>query len=390
MHFLLARAGGGELFDGGGSSSGGGGGLGGSGGGMFIFGGGGGAIGLVVLVLIVTLAFRTMSRGGYRRGRWGGGPRGGGPWGGGGGGPWSGGPWGGRRQGPWPANSQNPPGQGSGNGGANGGPSSTGGGTPAGGDAGWAAGGGDAPAGGDAGWAAGGAGAPPGGGAAWPGDDNPDWLHDTRPAAASIPGELFPEAHARAVQAASPVDVGLAAIKAHDPGFDLEQFTEQVQRSFFIVEEAWSDRKPEMSRQVMADSLWLQHRDQIQGYVNGHKRNMLDYLAVSNIWPVAAHSDSRYDTITVRIVAACADYDVDDRSGKVVRGDQQVKQWQEDWTFERSSQAVTKEGGTSLGAKCPNCGAPLDVDLTGTCRYCKAPIMSGEYDWVLARISQVG
>ncbi|HTT91336.1 MAG TPA: transporter, partial [Acidimicrobiales bacterium] len=229
-----------------------------------------------------------------------------------------------------------------------------------------------------------------GAGAAWPGDENPDWMHDTRPAAASIPGELFPEQHARAVQAASPVDVGLAAIKAHDPAFDLEQFTEQVQRSFFIVEEAWSERKPEMSRQVMADSLWLQHRDQIQGYVNGHKRNMLDYLAVSNIWPVAAHSDSRYDTITVRIVAACADYDVDDKTGRVVRGDQQVKQWAEDWTFERSSQAVTKEGGTSLGAKCPNCGAPLDVDLAGTCRYCKAPIMSGEYDWVLARISQVG
>ena len=132
-----------------------------------------------------------------------------------------------------------------------------------------------------------------GAGAAWPGDDNPDWMHDTRPAAASIPGELFPESHARAVQAASPVDVGLAAIKAHDPGFDLEQFTQQVQRSFFIVQEAWSERKPEMSRQVMADGLWQQHRDQIQGYVDGHKRNMLDYLAVSNIWPVAAHSDNR-------------------------------------------------------------------------------------------------
>ncbi len=225
---------------------------------------------------------------------------------------------------------------------------------------------------------------------AWPGDDNPDWMHDPRPAAASIPAELFPERHARAVQAASPVDVGLAAIKAHDPAFDLEQFTQQVQRVFFIVEEAWSERKPEMSRQVMADSLWQQHREQVQGYIDGHKTNMLDYLSVSNIWPVAARSDSRFDTITVRIVAACADYEVDDRNGKVVRGDRQVKPWEEDWTFERSSKAQTSNEGTGLGSKCPNCGAPLDVDLTGACRYCKAPIMSGDYDWVLARISQVG
>jgi predicted lipid-binding transport protein (Tim44 family) len=192
------------------------------------------------------------------------------------------------------------------------------------------------------------------------------------------------------MQAASPVDVGLAAIKAHDPNFELEQFTQQVQQVFFIVEEAWSERKPEMSRRVMADGLWQTHRAQVQGYVDGHKRNMLDYLSVSNIWPVAAQSDQHFDTITVRIVASSADYDVDDRNGHVLRGDKQATPWEEDWTFQRSSSAQTKPGGSTLGSKCPNCGAPLDVDLAGTCFYCKVPIMSGDYDWVLARISQVG
>ena len=215
-------------------------------------------------------------------------------------------------------------------------------------------------------------------------------MHDPRPAADSIAGELFPERHARAMQAASPVDVGLAAIQAHDPGFELEQFTQQVQRVFFMVQQAWSERKPETSRQVMADGLWQEQRDQIQGYLDRHRRNMLDYLAVSNIWPVAAHSDGHFDTVTMRIVAACTDYDVDDNTGRVVRGDRQIQKWEEDWTFQRSSAAQTKTGGTTLGSKCPNCGAPLDVDLAGACRYCKALIMSGDYDWVLARISQVG
>ena len=82
-----------------------------------------------------------------------------------------------------------------------------------------------------------------GAGSAWPdgnGGNWDEWMSDDRPAAASIPGELFPEHHAREAQAESPVDVGLAAIKGHDPGFDLEQFTEQVQRVFFLVEQAWS------------------------------------------------------------------------------------------------------------------------------------------------------
>jgi hypothetical protein len=104
---------------------------------------------------------------------------------------------------------------------------------------------------------------------------------------------------------------------------------------------------------------------------------------------IAAHTDQTYDTITVRVRAACADYDVDDQSGRVVRGNHRVGEWQEDWTFQRSSKAKTQPQGGTLSAKCPNCGAPLDVDLAGVCNFCKAPVMSGDYDWVLSRISQV-
>ena len=101
------------------------------------------------------------------------------------------------------------------------------------------------------------------------------------------------------------------------PGFSQEAFLEEVQRTFFIVQEAWTQRQPGLSRQVMADGLWQQHRVQIQGYVDAHKRNVLEDLAVGDLTIIAAHHDTSYDTITVRVLAACADYDVDDeqRSG---------------------------------------------------------------------------
>ena len=336
---------------------------------------GGGSIGFIVFIVVISIMMRSM------RGGSGGGPWGRGPWGRG----LGGGPTAvdgevllvGREAASQAAPRQLAVARGRRRGrtrrrGGRLGPAVEAGGGPAGG--GWASGG----AGGDAGVpVSGGHGAGghlSGSGGMWPGDGTGDWMNDNRPASASIPGELFPEAHARAMQAASPVDVGLAAIKAHDPGFELEQFTQQVQRVFFIVETAWSERKPETSRQVMADALWLEQRQQVQGYIDGHKRNMLDNLTVSNIWPVAAHSDNRWDTITVRVMAASADYDVDDQGGRVLRGDREVKSWAEDWTFQRSSKAQTKDGGTGLGSKCPNCGAPLDVDLAGICR-----LLQGEH-----------
>jgi predicted lipid-binding transport protein (Tim44 family) len=215
------------------------------------------------------------------------------------------------------------------------------------------------------------------------------WTGSEEPAINSVRGDLFPGSHDQAHPGVTPAEDGLGQIRAHDPAFDTEAFLESVQRAFFVVEEAWTERKPDMSRQVMADGLWQQHQVQIEQYVNGHKRNVLEDLAVGDLTVLSAHSDDTYDTITVRVLAACADYDVDDTSGKVVRGSRDVGQWQEDWTFQRSSKATTKPAGGTLSAKCPNCGAPLDLDLQGVCKYCHAPIMSGAYDWVLARISQV-
>lgn len=37
---------------------------------------------------------------------------------------------------------------------------------------------------------------------------------------------------------------------------------------------------------------------------------------------------------------------------------------------------------------CPNCGAPLKVNVSGVCGFCGGKITSGEFDWVLSRIEQ--
>jgi predicted lipid-binding transport protein (Tim44 family) len=185
------------------------------------------------------------------------------------------------------------------------------------------------------------------------------------------------------------VSDGLGAIQAHDPAFDRDAFIASCERAFFTVQEAWTERKPEMSRQVMADGIWQQHRVQIEGYQRSGRQNVLQDLSVGAATIIGASSDQSKDTITIRFLAACADYDIEVASGKRVRGNKSVDQWSEDWVFQRSSSATTKTDGGTMQQRCPNCGAPLNLDLAGVCHYCKAPVMSGAYDWVLARIDQV-
>jgi hypothetical protein len=42
-----------------------------------------------------------------------------------------------------------------------------------------------------------------------------------------------------------------------------------------------------------------------------------------------------------------------------------------------------------FGRGCRCSAGPLDPDLAGACKYCKAPETSGAYDWVLAFIAQL-
>jgi Tim44-like domain len=214
------------------------------------------------------------------------------------------------------------------------------------------------------------------------------WDQSDRPAIETVRGDVFPGNKAQ-VRPPDSADAGLAAIKAHDPAFDRGQFLQQVQATFFVVEGAWTQRRPEVSRQIMADGLWQQHRVQIQGLIDGHRRNILEGLQVGSLTVILADSGPNFDTITVRILAWSTDYDVDDRTGKVIRGNKRPQQWTEDWTFQRASTAKTVASGGTLSSRCPNCGAPLELELTGECKYCKALVSSGTYDWVLTRICQV-
>ena len=182
---------------------------------------------------------------------------------------------------------------------------------------------------------------------------------------------------------------GVEAIKQHDPGFSIDNMLGQTNQAFFAVQEAWTERKPELSRAVMADGCWAQHRMQINQYVQSNRSNRLDNLAVQNIYPVGVSTDGNTDTVIVRIFASSADYDVDLSNNKVISGHRDIEDWSEDWIFQRKAGATTRADGGTLSKKCPNCGAPLDLAMDGTCSYCKAPVMSGELDWVLGRIDQI-
>jgi len=182
-------------------------------------------------------------------------------------------------------------------------------------------------------------------------------------------------------------DQGLAEIKAADPTFDSAAFITRVGQAFMTLQEAWQARDLDSGRAFMSPGLYFSWSAQVEQMAEQHRRNILEGIRIDHIVPVRVLHGRVFDDLTVRIDATCADYEVDETTQKIVFGDKTPRPFTEFWTFQRAVDAKTGER-TLYDKVCPNCGAPLQVTQLGECRYCKAAVTSGRFDWVLSRIEQ--
>jgi hypothetical protein len=195
--------------------------------------------------------------------------------------------------------------------------------------------------------------------------------------------------YAPMAQMRSTLTEDLAALQAKDPNFNQQMFLDRAQAAFFALQKAWMDRNLEPARVYMSDGIYHRWKTQIDAMIAAHKKNMLDNLVIGGVQIVKVQTDPNFDTITVRIDASAADYEVDDTTAnKVIYGSRQNQNFTEYWTFIRSASARTKAGEGAEVTQCPNCGAPLSINESGVCSYCKAVVTSGQFGWVLDNITQ--
>jgi hypothetical protein len=170
------------------------------------------------------------------------------------------------------------------------------------------------------------------------------------------------------------------------PEFAWNDFYARANLIFSELQAAWSTLNWERARPHETDSIFQMHQYWIDAYRKQNLRNVLDRFAVTAMQPVKIKEDAFYNSITMRIGAQGYDYTVD-ASGRVVSGSKdRLRHWSEYWTFIRNREAKPVAARADLN--CPNCGAPLKVNVSGICAFCNGKITSGEFDWVLSRIEQ--
>jgi predicted lipid-binding transport protein (Tim44 family) len=177
-----------------------------------------------------------------------------------------------------------------------------------------------------------------------------------------------------------------AELQQADPASGEQALIARLQLIYNELNPAWTGLDLRPIRGFVSDGLYDYLQYWITAYQHQGLSNQLRDMRLTR-WQLAkVVRDQHFDAVTFRIWASGRDFTVRQATGEVVGGNPNAdRDYSEYWTLIRGAGV---RGAPHADKNCPNCGAPLEVNMAGQCSHCDAKITSGEFDWVLSKIEQ--
>ena len=174
-------------------------------------------------------------------------------------------------------------------------------------------------------------------------------------------------------------------IQAIDPAFSADKFNGFAREVFMKIQEAWTAKDWKPIRPFESESLFNQHKQQLDEFIRLKKTNVVEKITIKHCSLHEFRQDGDKEVLTVWLNAIMRDYVIDDETKKVLESDPN-RDWYMKYVmvFNRKAGVKTDPGkkGNTI-TNCPNCGAPTEITSSGQCAYCGSVITNGEHDWVL-------
>jgi predicted nucleic acid-binding Zn ribbon protein len=180
----------------------------------------------------------------------------------------------------------------------------------------------------------------------------------------------------------------LAAARA-DPTFNAAAFANRVRMAFMKIQSAWSNQDLRDVRAFISDGVHERFSLQIDEQRSFGYRDFMSQITISGARLVEFAEGPVFDIVTLRIDASAVDYRASLKDGHYISGSRAAEPFAEYWSWMRrhgASRDPSKPG--LIEGHCPNCGAAVEMNQAANCKYCGALLRSGEFDWVLAEITQ--
>ena len=171
-----------------------------------------------------------------------------------------------------------------------------------------------------------------------------------------------------------------------NPSFNVDAFKEKVKQAFIQIQEAWMLKDMAKVRKYISDGMYQRLNIQFKMMNILDQKNTIENLLVKNIVIDKIKTDGKFDIIHVAIMASIVDKFVSGKYPMFNSGGSE--EFVEYWTFIRRKGVAETDLYTTQN--CPKCGAelPKNAGDVSQCTYCKTITNLGDYDWILAEITQ--
>lgn len=177
------------------------------------------------------------------------------------------------------------------------------------------------------------------------------------------------------------------AIKSEINPADSE-FLQKVRKAFFEIQTSWSNQSLKSLRRYITDGVYQRFNAQFTMMKLLGQADQITNVQIIDMQIVSRRHDGIYDVIEVCIDAYAEDQFVSSNYPNL-NSPGGGENFTEYWSFIRRQDY--KKGFNLFNSEvCPNCSAPLQGALTESaqCPHCSTYLNNGEYDWVLAEITQ--
>ncbi|MDD2635302.1 MAG: TIM44-like domain-containing protein [Bacteroidales bacterium] len=179
----------------------------------------------------------------------------------------------------------------------------------------------------------------------------------------------------------------LASFKILHPDFNEDQFVEKVKTAFIEIQNAWAAKDINRVRRFISDGMYQRVNTQFKMMSILEQRNEIEKLSLQSTVIDKIESDGLYDVIHVAVFASIKDKFISNKYPNLSTAS--FEEFVEYWSFIRKTSAKGKDMYSKYN--CPNCGGDLsgaNLSDVSKCPYCGTFTNSGEFDWVLAEITQ--
>jgi len=177
-------------------------------------------------------------------------------------------------------------------------------------------------------------------------------------------------------------------IKKHDPHFHIPTITARIEQAFYIIKQGWSEHDMTAARAFISDGIYQRYAIQFNIQHAHRRHHRLDNLLIHHTELVGIEADKHFETMHFKISSRAKHHIENTQTNTPAQSLIPFTNKMEYWTYIRLPGVKTRSKPGLIEGICPNCGATLMLNKFEQCQQCMSLVTSGEYDWILAKITQ--